>query len=211
MGDPRHMAMHTMPGVQQATLQALAQGHYPSSHGSLPAHLLPPGLAGSQAAMQALQYQLAAAASLGISPEAILKGGYPGSGLVSPHPSHDLLLERERQIAQERARNLRERREQEQRERDRLDKERADRERREREERERKEKERKMIEVQRAKDERERQAVEADVNRHFELSIELARKKMGAGSSWGGQMSKEEEYQAREQLGWADEQGGGVP
>ena len=42
----------------------------------------------------------------GISPEAILKGGYPGSGLVS-HPSHDLLLERERQIAQERDRNLR--------------------------------------------------------------------------------------------------------
>ena len=38
------------------------------------------------------------------------------------------------------------------------------------------EKERKMVEMQRAKDERERQAVEADVNRHFELSIELARK-----------------------------------
>merc|ERR1719270_33429 len=57
-----------------------------------------------------------------------------------------------------------------------------------------------MIEVQRAKDERERQAVEADVNRHFELSIELARKKMGASSSWGGQLTKEEEYQAREQL-----------
>merc|ERR1719209_735242 len=62
------------------------------------------------------------------------------------------------------------------------------------------EKERKMVEMQRAKDERERQAVEADVNRHFELSIELARKKMGAGSSWPGQMTKEEEYQAREQL-----------
>ena len=75
----------------------------------------------------------------------------------------------------------RERREQEQRERDRLDKERAERERREREDRERKErevreKERKMVEMQRAKDERDRQAVEADVNRHFELSIELARK-----------------------------------
>ena len=41
--------------------QALATGHYPSPHG----HLLPPGMATSQAAMQALQYQLAAAASLG--------------------------------------------------------------------------------------------------------------------------------------------------
>ena len=82
----------------------------------------------------------------------------------------------------------RERREQEQRERDRLDKERAERERREREERERKErevreKERKMVEMQRAKDERERQAVEADVNRHFELSIELARKVRRLGRS----------------------------
>merc|ERR1719210_3200895 len=69
-----------------------------------------------------------------------------------------------------------------------------------------------MIEVQRAKDERERQAAEADGNRHFELSIELARKlpaaqaqflfnqKMGTSSSWGGQLTKEEEYQAREQL-----------
>ena len=62
-----------------------------------------------------------------------------------------------------------------------MDKERAERERREREDRERKErevreKERKMVEMQRAKDERDRQAVEADVNRHFELSIELARK-----------------------------------
>lgn len=88
-----------------------------------------------------------------------------------PVPPHHLVI-----------RNIfRERREQEQRERDRLDKERAERERREREERERKErevreKERKMVEMQRAKDERERQAVEADVNRHFELSIELARK-----------------------------------
>jgi hypothetical protein len=104
------MSLHQQAGMQQAhqqaTLQALAQGHYPSGHGSLPAHLLPPGLAGSQAAMQALQYQLAAAASLGISPEAILKGGYPSAGLVS-HPSHDLLLERERQIAQERDRTLR--------------------------------------------------------------------------------------------------------
>ena len=47
MGDPRHMSLHQMPSVQQAhqqaTLQALAQGHYPSGHGSIPAHLLPPG------------------------------------------------------------------------------------------------------------------------------------------------------------------------
>merc|ERR1712080_191208 len=87
-------------------------------------------------------------------------------------------------IVQERDRALRERRDQEQRERDRLDKERAERERREREDRERKERELrerekeriKMMEVQRQKQERERQAVEDDVNRHFELSIELARK-----------------------------------
>lgn len=71
---------------------------------------------------------------------------------------------------------FRERREQEQRERDRLDKERAERERREKE-RELKDRElREREKMQRAKDERERQAVEADVNRHFELSIELARK-----------------------------------
>ena len=39
----------------------------------------------------------------GISPEALFKGGgYPAS-----HPGHDLLLERERQIAQERDRALR--------------------------------------------------------------------------------------------------------
>ena len=41
------MSLHQMPSVQQAhqqaTLQALAQGHYPSGHGSIPAHLLPPG------------------------------------------------------------------------------------------------------------------------------------------------------------------------
>ena len=77
----------------------------------------------------------------------------------------------------------RERREQEQRERDRLDKERAEREKRDREERDRRERERiereraKMREVEVQK-ERERQAVQAmeDVNRHFELSIEFAKK-----------------------------------
>ena len=40
-----------------------------------------------------------------------------------------------------------------------------------------------MMEVQRQKEERERQAVE-DVNRHFELSIELARK-VSPGSAIG--------------------------
>ena len=63
---------------------------------------------------------------------------------------------------------FRERRDQEQRERDRLDKERRDREERERErERER--------EKARLKEQRDRQAME-DVNRHFELSIEFAKK-----------------------------------
>ena len=38
-----------------------------------------------------------------------------------------------------------------------------------------------MMEIQRQKEERERQAVEADVNRHFELSIELARKVRARG------------------------------
>ena len=61
---------------------------------------------------------------------------------------------------------FRERRDQEQRERDRLDKERREREEREREgEREK----------ARLKEERDRQAME-DVNRHFELSIEFAKK-----------------------------------
>ena len=77
----------------------------------------------------------------------------------------------------------RDRREQEQRERDRLDKERAEREKRDREERDRRERERvereraKMREIEVQK-ERERQAVQAmeDVNRHFELSMELAKK-----------------------------------
>ena len=61
---------------------------------------------------------------------------------------------------------FRERRDQEQRERDRLEKERREREERERE-RER--------EKARLKEERDRQAME-DVNRHFELSIEFAKK-----------------------------------
>ena len=70
---------------------------------------------------------------------------------------------------------FRERRDQEQRERDRLDKERREREERERErERER--------EKARLKEERDRQAME-DVNRHFELSIEFAKKVGLTGSA----------------------------
>merc|ERR1719336_1566223 len=130
----------SLSGLSQhaASLQALA-AHYPGvgGHGSIPQHLMPP-------AQALLQYQqLAAAASLGIPPDALFKQNYPGlpvpSHLGSSHPGTELLMERERQIAQERDRALRERREQEQRERDRLDKERRE---RERDERERKEKER---------------------------------------------------------------------
>ena len=58
-----------------------------------------------------LQYQqLAAAAALGISPDALLKqnyGGLAGHLLSNQHPATELLLERERQIAQERDRALR--------------------------------------------------------------------------------------------------------
>ena len=71
-----------------------------------------PHLVPSQASAAALlqysqlsQYQqLATAAALGISPESLplLKQNYPGL-----HPATDLLLERERQIAQERDRALR--------------------------------------------------------------------------------------------------------
>ena len=72
---------------------------------------------------------------------------------------------------------FRERREQEQRGRDRLDKERRDREREERErrEKERQERERAKMRELEIQKERERQAME-DVNRHFELSMELAKK-----------------------------------
>ena len=85
------------------TTAGLPPGHYPS----VSPHLVP-----SQASAAALlqysqisQYQhLAAAAALGISPESLplLKQNYPGL-----HPATDLLLERERQIAQERDRALR--------------------------------------------------------------------------------------------------------
>ena len=70
---------------------------------------------------------------------------------------------------------FRERREQEQRERERLDKERLERERRDKEERERRERERAKMRELEIQKERDRQAME-DVNRHFELSMELAKK-----------------------------------
>ena len=70
---------------------------------------------------------------------------------------------------------FRERREQEQRERERLDKERLERERRDKEERERRERERAKMRELEIQKERDRQAME-DVNRHFELSIEFAKK-----------------------------------
>jgi len=149
-GDPRHAAaMSSLSGAQLSALAAAA--HYGPQHGALPSHLH------SQASAAALlQYQqLATAAALGtmrsagIPADALLKQGYGpslGAGLPShllsqgaPHPAAELLLERERQIAQERDRALRDRREQEQRERDRLDKERAEREKRDREERDRRE------------------------------------------------------------------------
>ncbi len=66
----------------------------------------------------------------------------------------------------------REKKEQEQRERDRLDKERMERDRRDKEERDRRERDRaEKMERER----RERQARE-EVNRHFQLSMELAQK-----------------------------------
>ena len=95
--------------IKNQRLTPCIAGLPPSHYPSVSPHLVP-----SQASAAAIlqynqlsQYQhLAAAAALGISPESLqnslMKQNYPGI-----HPATDLLLERERQIAQERDRALR--------------------------------------------------------------------------------------------------------
>ena len=102
MSDRHNLALPptSLPGL------APAHSHYPA----VSPHLVPQASAAAllqySQLSQLSQYQqhLAAAAALGINPESLplLKQNYPGL-----HPATDLLLERERQIAQERDRALR--------------------------------------------------------------------------------------------------------
>ena len=132
MSDPRHAA--ALAGAQAQLLSAAAHYHHgaPGSGQSLlPGHMMPGSSAASAAALLQYQQLVSAAAlgmtsvslissthhhvSAGIPNEALLKQQYPGlSGVPShlltagaPHPATELLLERERQIAQERDRALR--------------------------------------------------------------------------------------------------------
>uniref|UniRef100_A0A0K2TK63 JmjC domain-containing protein n=1 Tax=Lepeophtheirus salmonis TaxID=72036 RepID=A0A0K2TK63_LEPSM len=141
------------------------------------------------------QYHQSLAAA-GIPPEILLKQPYPqfnaaaaaaAAGGVPPHllgRNDYSILAREREIAADRERIFRERAEAEQRGRERLEKERKEKERHERERRDREERERRERRNAEQNFMKKQQAVEA-VDQHFQLSMELAKKKMAdAGQHW---------------------------